>query len=1200
VSNTDIKAEVARGDHEDVPPLSSSGQIGHFIKWKRAKRHTALLHEAGCLLLGLVSLATVTGLYFWLDAPLVAAAFTYLVVLVMLSLVSSYSSLIVLSLIGVCCLSYFFAPPIYSFRVDYSQDLITIAAFVITSFVVNFLVTRVRAEQRERKRAEQALRESEYKLRQIIETVPSLLWSVGPDGEPTHVSQRVLDYSGMRLEDFKRGGWEAFVHPADFPETERALEHAIQTGTSYEAVHRLRRVADGEHRWHHARGEPLRDRDGRIVQWYGLSIDIDERKKAEDLLSRSEAYLANSQRLSHTGTAVFNATTVQHVYWSDENYRIWALDPLQGLPSHETVRQRIHPDDRDGVWQTVQEALRQKKDYSGEFRIVLPNGTVKYLTTNGHHLFSTDGELVEVIATSVDVTDHKRAEERLRVQHTVAQILAEAATIEEATPRILVAMGECLGWDVGVLWRVDREAEALRCVELWHKASIEVPEFERVSRESTFGPGVGLPGRVWSSLEPEYIPDVVPDENFPRAPIAEREGLRAAFGFPVLLGGEVLGVIEFFSREIRQPDQVLLNVLATIGSQIGQFIERKRAEEALRESEYKLRQIIETVPGLVWSLAPDGEPTHFNRRFLDYFGNPFEDFKHGGWLALIHPDDVLETERTFSHAIQTGTSYRGVLRFRRADGEYRWHEGRGEPLRDRQGNIIQWYGLSVDIDEAKKAEDRLRRSEAYLAEAQRLGHTGVAAYNETMVLYGSEEIYRIWGFDPAQGVPSLEAVLQRVHPDDRDRHRAQVKRALDERRRYSIAYRVVMPDGTVKHLESIGQPVFSASGELVEVVSTQIDVTERKRAEEALRESEARARSALEGIDGLIVVLAPNGELETANRQCLEYFGRSLEWLADWGTNDAVHPEDLPRFVEIFGRAMASGLRYHAEIRLRCIDGGYRWFDTRGVPIRDDTGRVVRWYVLLTDIEDRARALARLEQMQSDLAHMNRVSMMGELAASLSHEITQPIASARNNARAAQNFLDMQPPDLGEVREALSCVVGDTDRAGDIVDRIRDQLKKTPPRKEHFDLNEAVNEVIALGRSEIVKNGVSIQTRLSEGLSPIHCDRVQLQQVVLNLILNAAEAMGSVEAAPRDLLISTEQNHAGVLVAVRDSGPGIDPMHLERVFEAFYTTKSRGVGMGLSICRSIIDAHGGRLWAEANEPRGTIFQFTLPSAGESS
>jgi len=232
---------------------------------------------------------------------------------------------------------------------------------------------------------------------------------------------------------------------------------------------------------------------------------------------------------------------------------------------------------------------------------------------------------------------------------------------------------------------------------------------------------------------------------------------------------------------------------------------------------------------------------------------------------------------------------------------------------------------------------------------------------------------------------------------------------------------------------------------------------------------------------------------------------------------------------------------------------------------------------------------------EEDLANMSCVKMMGELAALLAHEITQTIASARNNALAALNFLNHQPPNLGEIREALGCLVGDTDRAGDLIDRIREHIKKASPRKEHFDLNEAINEVIGLARSAIIENGVSVQTRLADGLLPVQGDRVQVQQVVLNLVLNAVEAMGSVEAEPRELSISSEQNRAsGVLVAVGDSGPGIDPEHGERVFNALYTTKSRGTGMGLSICRSIIDAHNGWLWVEANEPRGAVFRFTLP------
>jgi PAS domain S-box-containing protein len=395
----------------------------------------------------------------------------------------------------------------------------------------------------------------------------------------------------------------------------------------------------------------------------------------------------------------------------------------------------------------------------------------------------------------------------------------------------------------------------------------------------------------------------------------------------------------------------------------------------------------------------------------------------------------------------------------------------------------------------------------------------------------------------------------------------------------------------------IGAALFKEGGD--KGLAFVLDLTERKRAEEALRESERSLRSAIDGIPGLVGVLAPNGAIESVNRQIIEYCG-SLEELRNWGTNGMVHPEDLPHVAEIFTKSIASGIPYQCEHRWRRFDGEYRWFDNRGVPVRDDSGRIVRWYVLLTDIEDRTQALTRLQRMQSDFAHMNRVSTMGEFAASLSHEILHPIATARNNARAGMRFLEMNPPNLGEAREALGCVVRDADRARDIVGRMRDHMKKAPPRKERFDLNAAINEVLVLAQSVTQRNDVSVQTRLADRLRPILGDRIQLQQVLLNLILNAAEAMSSVEEGTRELLISTEQDQAGALVAVRDSGPGIDSAHLDRVFDAFYTTKSSGTGMGLSICRSIIDAHGGKLWAEANEPRGAVFQFTLPTAQEDS
>ena len=235
-------------------------------------------------------------------------------------------------------------------------------------------------------------------------------------------------------------------------------------------------------------------------------------------------------------------------------------------------------------------------------------------------------------------------------------------------------------------------------------------------------------------------------------------------------------------------------------------------------------------------------------------------------------------------------------------------------------------------------------------------------------------------------------------------------------------------------------------------------------------------------------------------------------------------------------------------------------------------------------------------EMQSELAHANRVATMGQLTASIAHEIRQPIATARNNACAALNFLGRHPPDVVEVREALTCIVDDTDRASDVVDRIGSLIKKAPPRKEVVDLNAAILEVTALSRSEAVKTGVTVGTQLAGELPRIQCDRVQLQQVMLNLIVNAIQSMSGVEDGNRELHISTVSiEPEGVCVAVRDTGHGLRPESLPRLFEPFYTTKPDGMGMGLSICRSIIEAHGGRLWATRCEPRGALFQFTIPA-----
>src|SRR5712675_1018162 len=391
----------------------------------------------------------------------------------------------------------------------------------------------------------------------------------------------------------------------------------------------------------------------------------------------------------------------------------------------------------------------------------------------------------------------------------------------------------------------------------------------------------------------------------------------------------------------------------------------------------------------------------------------------------------------------------------------------------------------------------------------------------------------------------------------------------------------------------VGGALFEKSGN--EGVIFALDLTERKRAEEALRRGEAwLAQAQRLSHTGTWVSDGTTRAILYWSEKCYRIWGfdqaQGLPSREDmWGR---IHPDDRERLWGQVQEAIREHRDFFGEFRILLPDGTVKYLEANAHHQFSSLGALVEVICTSVDVTERKQAQdehERLRKLESDLAHMNRLSVMGELTASLAHEITQPIASARNNARAAQNFLHRQAPDLKEVEEALGCVVADADRAGDIVDRIRDHIKKAPPRMAPCDLNAAINEVVILARGAIVQNGVTVQSRLYEGLSHIHGDRVQLQQVVLNLILNAVDAMGSSRAGERQLLISTEQDHTGVLVAVRDSGPGIDSSHLELVFNAFYTTKSSGMGMGLSICRSIIEAHDGRLWAEANEPRGAVF-----------
>jgi PAS domain S-box-containing protein len=762
--------------------------------------------------------------------------------------------------------------------------------------------------------------------------------------------------------------------------------------------------------------------------------------------------------------------------------------------------------------------------------------------------------------------------------------------------------------------------------------------------------------------------------------------------------------------------------------------DQKRIESALLHSEMYLNeaQKLSRTGSFGWNIS-SGEIHWSDENFrifqCDRTAKPTVEFI----VQRTHPEDRAAVQKTIDDASRTGKDFDHEYRLLMPDGSVKYVHAVARAARDASG-CIEFVGAVTDVTVARETERKLRRSEAYLAETQRLSHTSSWAWDvrRREFVYRSAEVYHLFGFDSEKDAAPSLPFTDRILPEDRRRILEVVPQAIREIADFEVDFRIALPDGSIKHVHSVGHPVVNGEGDVVELIGTHRDVTEQYAAKETLqkaydeiKKSEDRLRLVIDTIPTLVWRAGPKGNPDFLNQTALNYTGLSLDQAAV-GWPRAFHPDDKKGMLQRWSAIRESGMRGGLEARLRRFDGEYRWFLFQAEPLRDEAGNIVKWYGSATDIEDRkltevalreseqrfrdyaetasdwlwetgpdnrvtrisehinaaglvpshlpgttrwgiatdvesepekwrlhqemldarrpfrdfvystvnesgsqvfvrssgkplfdangsflgyrgtgtditARIRAdhaeqALRKAHAELAHVTRVTMLGELTASIAHEVNQPLAAVVANAEAGLRWLDRETPDLAAARRSVEWVINDGCRASEVIRRVRALAKKTDMEKTPLDINQVVHEAIPLVQRELVRHRVSLRTELGPALPKILGDRVQLQQVIINLLMNGIEAMESITDRPRELVVRSGQDEIGqVILSVTDRGIGISAENANRLFNAFFTTKLSGLGMGLSICRSIVEAHGGRMSASSNEAApGATFQFILP------
>jgi PAS domain S-box-containing protein len=651
----------------------------------------------------------------------------------------------------------------------------------------------------------------------------------------------------------------------------------------------------------------------------------------------------------------------------------------------------------------------------------------------------------------------------------------------------------------------------------------------------------------------------------------------------------------------------LRNEQTRLADELNQRVAQRTMELAIANRQLKFQVgVLQLIPVAAWTIQPNGTPDFVNQSWLEYTGQSLDYItsEPEAWMTAVHPNDRDIASSRFWDGIRSGQDFTMETRFRRAqDGAYRWHLNRAIVLRDSEGKIIKFVGTSTDIEDLKQSQEELRRTE----ERTRLIIDTALDAVVTMDVSGTitswnAQAEMVFGWNSAEAIGRRMSELI-IPLSQRAAHERGIQHFLATgegpllRRRIGVT---AIRRGDVEFPVELEVVPMKLGGDWIFSAFIR-DVTDSKRAEEKIREGELSLQQMTETIPEMLWSATSDGAIDYCNTRLLSYSGFSAGEIMGNGWTKLIHPDDVEAAARAWKSCVGSGAAFRVEVRtMHAIDRTYRWCVMNALPLLAKDGRILKWHGTVVDMHDWKQAQESLRNTQAELASMTRVMTMGQLTASIAHEVNQPLAGIITNAGTCLRMLDADPPNIDGARETARRTIRDGNRASDVIARLRTLFSRRQATAEPVDINEATREVIALLLSKLQKDGVILRSELADDLPLVTGDRVQLQQVIMNLLQNASDAMMGVQDRSRQLLIQTQRDEADdVRLTVQDSGIGLDPQAVSRLFDAFYTTKNGGMGIGLAVSRWIIENHQGRIWARPNDGPGATFSFSIPPEARS-